>query len=308
MIAIICPIALVTVNVVILSYYTQDVFVSTSKIMPVSGEGGSEGLSNWASKQFGVNLGSSKKVSLSSSEMVPALIKSRRLARELLDYKFNTDLHGENKSLLEILTGQNFTDRPWPERIKKSVITSLQKNVISVENDGDSPLLYLSVYASESKFSSDLNLAILDILEKMINKFKLSRVIEQKNFIENSMIEVKKDLTLAEDELKEFRDRNRNIISSPALLLQQARLLRDVEVQTQVYITLKTQLEMVKIEEIQGSRTIQILDHPEAPTTRLSPRPFRTIILSIFFGLSLGVGIIYLKDWFIQNRKNFNLV
>ena len=91
MIAIICPIALVTVNVVILSYYTQDVFVSTSKIMPVSGEGGSEGLSNWASKQFGVNLGSSKKVSLSSSEMVPALIKSRRLARELLDYKLNTD-------------------------------------------------------------------------------------------------------------------------------------------------------------------------------------------------------------------------
>ena len=80
-------------------------------------------------------------------------------------------------------------------------------------------------------------MAILDILEKIISQFKLSRVIEQKNFIENRMIEVKKDLTIAEDGLKEFRDRNRNIISSPALLLQQARLVRDVEVQTQVYIT-----------------------------------------------------------------------
>ena len=165
----------------------------------------------------------------------------------------------------------------------------------------------MSVYASEAQFSSDLNMAVLDILERIINQFKLSRVVEQKNFIENRMIEVKKDLTIAEDGLKEFRDRNRNIISSPALLLQQARLVRDVEVQTQIYITLKTQQEMVKIEEIQGSSMIQILDHPEAPTRRLYPRKTRSIILSIFFGIAFSIGIIYLKDWFVKNRQNFKM-
>lgn len=307
LIAILSPVVVVLFNLVMLQFYTQDVYMSTAKIMPVSDGGGSGELSNWASKKFGVSLGGSKKVSLSSTEMVPAIIKSRRLARELLKYKFNTKQSGENRPLLEILTGEKFEDGSWPEQIKKSIISSLQRDIISVESDGDSPLLYVSVYASEAQLSSDLNMAILDILEKIISQFKLSRVIEQKNFIENRMIEVKKDLTIAEDGLKEFRDRNRNIISSPALLLQQARLLRDVEVQTQVYITLKTQLEMVKIEEVQGSSMIQILDHPEAPTKRLYPRRTRTLLLSIIFGISLGIGVIYLKDWFIENRQNFKI-
>ena len=307
LITILCPVLVVVINVVILKFYTQDVYVSTAKIMPVSDAGGSAELSNWASKKFGLSLGGSKKVSLSSTEMVPAVIKSRRLARQLLNYKFDTKTFGKNKPLLEILTGEKFDDGAWPDYIEKNAIANLQANIINVELDGESPLLFLSVYASEAQFSSDLNMAILDILENIINQFKLSRVLEQKNFIENRMIEVNKDLTIAEDGLKEFRDRNRNIISSPALLLQQARLVRDVEVQTQIYITLKTQLEMVKIEEIQGSSMIQVLDHPEAPTKRLYPRPRRSIILSIFFGISLGIGFIYLKDWFIENRQNFKM-
>ena len=303
-IAVLCPIIFVLISVINLRYYTQDIYMSTAKIMPVSDSSGGAALSNWASKKFGVNLGSAKKVSLSSTEMVPAIINSRRLARELLEYKFDTNQYGKDKSLLEILTGQKFESGSWPERIKKKIISSISNNIISVEYIGDSPLLYVSVYASEAQFSSDLNIAVLNILEKIISQFKQSRIIEQKNFIVNRMVEVKKDLTIAEDGLKEFRDRNRNIISSPALLLQQARLLRDVEVQTQVYITLKTQHEMAKIEEVQASSMIQILDHPEAPTKKLYPRPIKSIMLSIFFGMSVGVGLIYFKDWLVENWKN----
>jgi len=308
LIIVLCPIIFVFSSLINLRFYTQDIYVSKSKIVPVSdGAGGAE-LSNWAAKKFGVSLGGSKKVSLSSTEMVPAIIKSRRLARKLLEYKFDTNQYGKDKPLLEILTGQKFETSSWPENIKKRIITNLARDIITVEFENDSPLLNVNVYASEAQFSSDLNIAILDILEKIMNQFKLSRVIEQKNFIENRMIEVKKVLTIAEDGLKEFRDRNRNIISSPALLLQQARLVRDIEVQTQVYITLMTQHEMVKIEEVQSSSMIQILDHPEAPSRRLHPRPLRSIVLSLFFGISVGVGVIYLKDWLVENRQNFKMI
>jgi len=276
--------------------------------MPVSEGGGSADLSNWASKKFGVSLGGSKKVSLSSTEMVPAIIKSRRLARELLDYKFDTKQYGKDQPLVAILSGQNFDSKSWSESIKKRAISSLQKNIIEVDFEGDSPLLFLSVYTSEAQFSSDLNMAVIDILEKIMYKYKLSRVMEQKVFIESRMEEVKKQLTLAEDELKTFRDRNRNIISSPSLMLQQARLLRKVEVDTQVYITLMTQYEMVKIEEAQGSSLIQILDYPESPTRRLYPRVLRSIIVSLIFGFGIGIGIVYLKDWFIDNKQNFSTV
>ena len=122
------------------------------------------------------------------------------------------------------------------------------------------------------------------------------------------MISVQKELMLAEDQLKNFRVGNRNIISSPALQLEQARLMREVELHTQVYITLKTQHEMVKIEEVQGASMIQILDHPESPTRKIYPRPLRSIVISILFGAVFGVGIIYFKDWIIDSKKKVTLL
>ena len=80
------------------------------------------------------------------------------------------------------------------------------------------------------------------------------------------------DLTLAEDALKDFREKNRIILSSPALMLEQERLIRELEVKKQIYITLKTQMEMANIEEVQNSKTIRVLDHPEVPINRTSPQ------------------------------------
>ena len=63
-----------------------------------------------------------------------------------------------------------------------------------------------------------------------------------------------------------------------------------------------------KIEEVQGSSMIQVLDYPEAPAKRLHPRPIRSMILSLFFGISIGIGIIYFKDWLVEIRQNFSMV
>ena len=63
-----------------------------------------------------------------------------------------------------------------------------------------------------------------------------------------------------EDKLKNFRQKNRNILSSPELLLEQTRLIRNVEVQSQLYITLLSQYELVSIEESENFSFIEILD------------------------------------------------
>ena len=87
-------------------------------------------------------------------------------------------------------------------------------------------------------------------------------------------MEIEKDLNKAEEDLKLFRDQNRFIASSPALLLEEERLSRDVTVQTEIYISLKNQLELAKIEEVKGGMLFQILDEPES-VGKLSPKPFR---------------------------------
>jgi hypothetical protein len=58
--------------------------------------------------------------------------------------------------------------------------------------------------------------------------------------------DVKKDLEKNEEELKDFREKNRNI-SVPELILKEDRLKREVSINSQIYITLQQELELVKI-------------------------------------------------------------
>ena len=84
-------------------------------------------------------------------------------------------------------------------------------------------------------------------------------------------------LSIEENILKTFREKNRNINSSPELLLEQTRLMRQVEVQSQTYITLLTQFELVTVEENEDSPIIEVFDPPFVPIKRLSP-----ILLNFF--------------------------
>ena len=62
-------------------------------------------------------------------------------------------------------------------------------------------------------------------------------------------------------------------------MLEQERLIRELEVKNQIYITLKTQMEMANIEEVQNSKTIRVLDHPEVPINRTSPQRTKSVII-----------------------------
>ena len=80
---------------------------------------------------------------------------------------------------------------------------------------------------------------------------------EKKEFIKSRFKEVINKLNLAEENLKDFRVANRSILSSPKLMLEEARLLREIQVQTEIYITLRTQLEMLNVEQSGKKSTVQ---------------------------------------------------
>ena len=95
------------------------------------------------------------------------------------------------------------------------------------------------------------------------------------------MSEVKQDLTKAENRLKEFREKNRQVLS-PQLLLEQERLIRDVQINATIYIELRKQYELVKIEEVKNIPVINVMDVARAPAKKDKPKR-ATIVLSVFF-------------------------
>ena len=79
------------------------------------------------------------------------------------------------------------------------------------------------------------------------------KISEKKDFISGRIIEVEKQLIKAEENLKIFRESNRSIFQSPSLMLEQERLVREVSTLMQLYLTLKSQYELVQIELFDGS-------------------------------------------------------
>ena len=133
--------------------------------------------------------------------------------------------------------------------------------MISLSNEG--AFSRLSVETENPILSKDLNNAVLNELQSLNRVFKSNHLSEKIKFIEERIEIVSKDLEKSELDLKTFRENNRQIRSSPSLALSEERYLREVETKKSVFLTLKQQLELAKIEEIQEASIIQILDEAQ---------------------------------------------
>lgn len=102
---------------------------------------------------------------------------------------------------------------------------------------------------------------------------------------------VKSDLENAENQLKIFRESNQQFGNSPSLLLTHERMTREIEVQKNIFITLKQQFELLNIEEIGNSSMFHILELPEAPLKWSKPKRKRIVLISCILGL--GIGLLY---------------
>ena len=124
-----------------------------------------------------------------------------------------------------------------------------------------------------------------------------------REFIELRQIEVKVQLAELEDALKVFRERNRSIMESPQLQLEIERLMREVEIKTQVYITLQQQYELARIEEVKETPSVVILDEGKSSIEKDTPKRKLIIIISIFLG-----GVLALTISLLWNTMNGEII
>ena len=297
--------------IIVTSYYKffdEPQFRSTSKFLPVSAaQSASSSVANMASK-YGVNLGSGgNNANLASGQMVPDIINSVYFRTELLKNLFKTSLSSKETNLISIILKREIDlektkDLLSRERMLKTAVTKLNK-IISISVPKRSPLLVVNVTSNDPVLSAEICNGILSTLQKIMDKFKYDRIVEKKLFINDRIIQVKSDLVYLEESLKEFREKNRRILDSPELLLTQERFIRDLQVQNQIYITLKTEFEIARIEEIVGGSHIQILDPPNYPTRKINKSLKNIFIFCLVLSFAIILIALVAFDWF---RSTFN--
>ena len=84
-------------------------------------------------------------------------------------------------------------------------------------------------------------------------------------------------------------------------MLQQERLIRGVTTLMQIFLTLKSQHELVQIELFDGSSMVEILDKAEAPLYKIGPAKKMLMISALLFSICISMAIVFIKEWLEKN-------
>ena len=289
-IIIITPTIFCILTIFYVFFIAKPVYESTVKIMSSSG-GRQQSQAVGIAAQFGINLLSSQ----SEPEWVyPDIIKSRTLARSLLKRKFDTKKYGPQKPLIQILTYGGEEPKVGLDTLIKTGVDAVI-SMIDIQQNGS--IYNLTVSAPEPVFAKDVATTIIEELDTHQREYNKAKNSETRQFVQERIFDVEKELRGAEEALKIFNDRNRRIENSPALQLERQRRAREVAVLTGVFTTLKQHLETTKIEEVKESDYVIVLDPPEAPLWPSKPKKKRVVILAGFLGIGLGIIFGFVREY-----------
>tara|TARA_B100000676_G_scaffold266937_1_gene280923 strand:+ start:2289 stop:3245 length:957 start_codon:yes stop_codon:yes gene_type:complete len=232
-------------------------------------------ISNMMNMFSGGGGGSSSSIPFS----IPDIVQSRTLKQEILS--INWSISDEKINLIE------FWEIESDSELEKNEIAINQlDDLIEVELN-DTGLYIISVLTTNSQLSTLIANFISQYITDYINTKVLSNNSKHKEFIQEQVNNAKNELSKSEEILTDFYKDN-VMIDSPALILEESRLQRNVLVNQQVYITLRQQFEIAAIEESKRDPVITVIDSAINSYKNYSPKPVLIILASIVLGLSLS--------------------
>ena len=276
-----------------LEFLAVDLYTSTSKVLSSAksnSSGGSQ--ASGLAAQFGIVLPNMKNEPIWINTDI---IKSRTIAKAMLNRKFDSIKFGKEKTLLDILTGSSNSKNKDLNTLKYLAVDKFI-SMIGVSHDLKTGIYTVSINGEEQKLVADLNAALIEELDAHQKNNNRKQRSEARVFIEERIFDVNTELINVEEDLKIFMDRNRRIENSPALQLEQQRLLREVTILTGVVTTLKQEYETTKIEEVKESNYVIIIDPPEIPIYRSKPNKKLIMIMTALLSFGFGVLICFLIE------------
>jgi uncharacterized protein involved in exopolysaccharide biosynthesis len=133
---------------------------------------------------------------------------------------------------------------------------------------------------------------IANTLDSLLQEFTIQAFTSQAGanriFIEGRLAETEGSLHAAEENLRNFRERNLRIGNSPKLLMEETRYVRLLRAEEEVFITLRRQHEVAKIQEHKELPVLNVLDSAVPPLSRDSPKRGLMGVAGFIGGLACG--------------------
>lgn len=273
------------ISVLFITIYTlQDrVYISDMKLAhnSLDGSKNTSALSSFVSSFASGNM-SSTNSSTTDFDMIPEVIYSRDFLNQILEKEFYYD--GEMKKLYLIGYKERRGKKLDPSLLKLDARKELSSNIF-VSKNLNNPMITISVASNNQQLSFDIANSILQQLETVLTNFQLDRISEKIKVINNQIGSSSKELKVLEEDLRKFRVNNSNILQSPTLRMQESTKLRDILAVSNTYSSLKVELELTKVKYFEKANVLQVIDAPNLPLRKSSPR-LRFMLIKLIFTFS----------------------
>ena len=172
-----------------------------------------------------------------------------------------------------------------------------------MSNDSKAGVLVLTTEFCYPELAFQVNNYLLQLINEYILNSLKGQAKEKRTFIEERISEISEDLKVSENRLARFKERNLDT-DAPKVFLEEQRLLRQVTLNQELYIQLKKQYELARIEEKNDQPLIEILQRPEIPLWRSMPKRKLMVIIGTIVGAFIGVFISFFWHWYVVSFKN----
>jgi uncharacterized protein involved in exopolysaccharide biosynthesis len=186
-------------------------------------------------------------------------------------------------------------------------LEALRTNIISQGVSFETGVATLSVTTKDRTLSYLLAAHLMELVNEYNLDVRQTSAHAQRVFLDTRLEEAEAQLKDSENALQSFRTTNREIQSSPALQLEAARLQRRLEIQQQLYISLKQQYETARLQEVRDTPLLSIIDPPALALRRDRRHGLAKMVISAAAALGLVLTAILLSEAWRGRGSRANL-
>jgi len=267
--------------VVLILVFGKPYFTSSVTILPDYGNSSMmSGLSGLAA-MAGVSVGE-----VAPTEIYEKLLMSESVLKDIAIQKYDTEGYTDSINLInyfEIKRNENLTLELQKRDQLLKIFANLKLGRIKIEVDRMTKVLTISVTMPEAKLSADVVNRLVESLNSYITLDRQSAASEQSKYLKNRLSKVKDTLNSFENELLVFSENNRTIVTSPRLILEQTRIKRKIQIAQEIFLSLTTQYEIIKLEEVKDTPVLNIMEKAEQPMKKAGPKRLKILIIILFF-------------------------
>lgn len=325
-----------------IAIFSSEEYITSVKLMPESNESSGLGALSGFASQFGFGGLSSLPAGESiPPEYYPAIVGSLPFMKELLSSEFyiseidrKTTLFyylseyrsekpisvakkytiGLPFTILKAIKGEeeqffpkeklrpvmHFSQEEWKtfELLAKNISVTIDKKVGIVTIEVKMPNDYLVAEVADR---------ITEMLIEYVIEYRTEKTRNDLEFIEAQLSGAEKRFEKAQESLAKFRDQNHGLMTEMAQAAVQ-RLQSDYDLTFKIYSAMAQKFEETKIVLQEQTPIVKVLEPAVVPEKKSAPRRSIIMIVSLFLGGIIGVGVFYGKMYFKNFKTEFKHV